>query len=182
MKQTQRPIRTTIFLGFICGISFIPLNTGLSYIIPWAKAFNIILWLYLAVYGLFLMRWGGKNLSSIIFPLLLLLISVFVVKSNSAFLLLALGILCWIRSGICFQKPLSRALSAEIFLTFGGAVLVAWFTPHSVHTWALGILMFFLVQSLYFVIFEEQGIKEKVTVDPFEEALLRAEKILSMRF
>lgn len=179
MKSIKRPIRATVFFGFICSLSFIPLNVGLSYIFPWPKIFNLTIWVYLAGYGFFLTRWRGKNLPSIIFPLLILFISVFVVPSDSAFLLLALGIFSWIRSGICFQKPLHRALGAEFGLTFGGAALVAWFTPHSNLTWALGILMFFFVQSLYFVIFENKGIKDKFVVDPFEEARWAAEKILS---
>ncbi len=179
MKSTKRPLKATVFFGFICSLSFIPLNTGLSYIVPWPKIFSFTIWLYIAGYGFLLTRWRGKNLPSILFPLLLLFISVFAVHSNSAFLLLALGIFSWIRSGICFQKPLPRALGAELGLTLGGAALVAWFTPHSTLTWALGILMFFLVQSFYFVIFENKRSKDKFVVEPFEEAMLAADKILS---
>ena len=179
MKRTKRPIRATVIFGLICSLSFIPLNLGLSYIVPWPKIFNLTIWIYLAGYGFLLTRWGGKDQTSIIFPLLLLFISVFVVPSNRAFLLLALGIFSWIRSGICFQKPLYRSLGAEIGLTLGGAALVTWFTPHSNPTWALGVLMFFLVQSLYFVIFENKGINDKFVLDPFEKAKSAAEKILS---
>lgn len=181
MKITQRPIRTTVFYGLICGFAFIPLSTGLCYIFPWSPAFSIIVWLYLAVYGFLMTRWGSKSPLSILFPLLILLISVFVVSSTSAFLLLSLGIFSWIRSGICFQQPLPRVFGAELLLTLGGAGLVAWFTPYSTFTWALGIWMFFLVQSLYFLIFEDRSIEEKVTVDPFEAALLQAEKVISAR-
>jgi len=180
MKIIQRPTRTTILFGLICGLLFIPLNQGLWYIIAWSTVFRITLWCYLASYALLLARWGGKRLYSIMFPVLILLISAFALRSNSAFSLLALGIFSWIRSGICFQKRLSSMLVAEIFLTLGGGLLVAWFRPHTTLTWALGIWMFFLVQSLYFVIFEEKN-KEAVEGDPFEAARLGAEKILSAR-
>lgn len=179
MKSTKRPVRATVFFGLICSLSFIPLQVGLSYVFSWSKIFNLTIWMYLSGFGFLLTRWRGKNQPSIIFPLLLLFISVFMVSSNDAFLVLALGVFSWIRSGIYFPKPLHRALVAELGLTIGGAALVAWFTPHSNLTWALGILMFFLVQSLYFVIFENKGIKDKFAVDPFEEARSAAEKILS---
>ena len=178
MITTQRPIRNTIVFGFVFGLAFIPLNLLLCYITDGATAFKIILWTYLSAYGFFLTRWGRTSPLSIFFPLLLLLIFVFIVNSNSAYLLLALLIFSWIRSGVCFKQSLSKMLSAEILLSLGGAVIVAWFSPYSTFTWALGILMFFLVQSIYFVIFENNN-EEQVTVDPFEEAMLRAEKTIT---
>jgi hypothetical protein len=139
----------------------------------------MILWSYITIYGFLLTRWGEKSALSILFPLVLLLIIIFVVKPNSAFLLFALVIFSWIRSGICFQKPFSRVLPIELLLTSGGAVLAAWFTPDSMFTRALGIWMFFLVQSLYFVFLDHKNLKENASSDPFEEAMMQAEKILS---
>ena len=167
MKITKRPIRTTVIFGLICGLSFMPLTLGLCTFFPWPIAFSIILWSYIAMYGFLLTRWSGKSPLSIIFPLLLLLIFVFVTSSNSAFVLVLLVIFSWIRSGICFKKRLSRVFGEEFLLTLGGAALIAWFTPHSTLTWALGIWMFSLVQSLYFVNFEDKSIEDKVTMDPF---------------
>ena len=179
MKITQKPIITTVFFGLICALFFIPLTSGLCAFISWPLAFGIILWSYLTIYGFLLTRWGGKSVLSILFPLLLLLIILFVVKSNSAFLVLALVIFSWIRSGICFQNSFSRVLIIELFLTWGSAALITCFTPDSMFTWALGIWMFFLVQSLYFVILGDRSLKEKVAADPFEEAMMQAEKIIS---
>jgi hypothetical protein len=179
MKITQRPIRTTVFFGLICALLFIPLSIGLCSIMSWPMAVNMILWSYLAIYGVLLTRWGEKSALSILFPLVLLLIIIFVVKSNSAFLLFALAIFSWIRSGICFQKPFSRVLLMELFLTLGGTVLAAGFTPDSMVTRALGVWMFFLVQSLYFVFLDHRNLKEITSSDPFEKAMMQAEKTLS---
>ena len=179
MKITYRPIRTTIFFGLICGLLFIPLSLGLCNIMSWPMAVNMILWSYLAIYGFVLTRWAEKTALSILFPLALLLIIILVVKSTSAFLLFALVIFSWIRSGICFQKPFLRVLLIELFLTLGGAVLAGWFTPDSMFPRALGIWMFFLVQSLYFVFLDHKNLKENALSDPFEEAMLQAEKTLS---
>jgi hypothetical protein len=63
----------------------------------------------------------------------------------------------------------------------GGAALVASFFPHSTVAWALGVWMFFLVQSLYFVLTGDMGDgeEEDVVLDPFEKARRQAEEILS---
>ena len=115
------------------------------------------------------------------FPLFLLLILVFWGDSNEAFLFLALGVLSWVRSGICFQGGLLKTFGAEAALCLGGGALVAHFTPHSMITWAMAIWMFFLMQSLYFVFFRETAETQahKVQLDPFEQARGQAERILS---
>ena len=179
MKIAQQPVRTTVIFGLICALLFIPLTLGLCSFVSWTLAFGIILWSYLTIYGFLLTRWAGKSVLSILFPLFLLLIILFVVKMNSAYLLFALVIFSWIRSGICFQNSFSRVLVIECFLTLGGAALITCFTPNSTFTWSLGIWMFFLVQSLYFVILGDRGPKEQVAADPFEEAMMQAEKIIS---
>ena len=53
------------------------------------------------------------------------------------------------------------------------------FNPHSTLTWALGIWMFFLIQSLYFTVMTDMG-EDNVTppVDAFEQARIKADGIL----
>jgi hypothetical protein len=165
MKITRRPMLITILYGLLCGISFVPTVMVLSSFLYWSTAFRLAIWLTLAGY----------------FPLLLLLLLVFWGDTNGAFLFLALGVLSWVRSGICFQGGLLKALLAEFTLCLGGGALVAFFTPHSAVTWGLAVWMFFLVQSLYFVFSRDLGeaVEEKVEVDPFELARSQAERILS---
>jgi len=65
-------------------------------------------------------------------------------------------------------------------LSLGGGALVALFTPVSEISWALGIWLFFLIQALYFLLFEKTGDKIADTeIDLFEKARMEAEKILS---
>jgi hypothetical protein len=180
MKITRRPILATILFGLMCGVLFIPTSMVLGYIIYWPMCFRFAIWSYLGLYGLLLTRWGKVSPVSILFPLLILLVFVFWGNSNSAFLLLALGILSWIRSGICFQGSLFKILGAELFVCIGGGALVAYFAPHSTFTWAMGVWMFFLMQSLYFVFTGEiTGEKEGLMMDPFERARRQTERILS---
>ena len=180
MKITRRPMIATILYGLMCGATFVPVSIVLSYVIYWPEAFRFAVWSYVALYGLLLTRWGRGNPISIVFPLLTLFIFVFWGNSNSAFLLLTLGILSWIRSGICFRRPLAQMLGVELLICIGGGALVAYFAPHSTLTWAMGIWLFFLVQSLYFVLVGDTTNEEdNVRVDPFEEAKNQAERILS---
>jgi hypothetical protein len=62
----------------------------------------------------------------------------------------------------------------------GGAALVTCFFPHSMTALALGVWMFFLVQSLHFVLTGDLGDAEEddVVLDPFEKAQRQAEEIL----
>jgi len=128
-----------------------------------------------------LTSWSKKSFISAVFPLLLALAAIFWVNSISAFLLIALGVFSWIRSGICYPRQFTRRFFAEIVLCLGGGALVAILTPLSVLSWALAVWLFFLVQALYFVLFEKDDhtAQEDIERDPFDQARTRAEKILS---
>jgi hypothetical protein len=182
MRISKRPMLTTIIYGLLAGTSFVPLVTVLSNLLHWTAAFRLSIWLVLAGYLVILARWGRANLISIIFPLLLLLFLVFWGDTNSAFLFLALGVLSWVRSGICFQGSLLKTLVTEVALCLGAGALVVSFTPHSTITWGVAVWMFFLVQSVYFVVFADFGEKqeEQVELDSFHQARKRAERILSV--
>jgi hypothetical protein len=180
MKTTARPVQTTIAFGLMCGLSLIPLTVGLSYVMSWSNAICITFWAYLAAYGLILTTWSQKDSISIAFPLLLALVATFWLESISAFLLIALGVLSWIRSGICYPKKITKRLFAEVALCYGGGVLVAILTPKTMMAWALAVWLFFLIQALYFAIFEMNHIEEEyIQRDLFDQARKHAEKILS---
>ncbi|MDY7037725.1 MAG: hypothetical protein SV375_16375 [Thermodesulfobacteriota bacterium] len=181
MKILQRPIRTTIFFGLICGLSFIPLAMILNYFLSWSSSICLTLWLYIAGYSMLLTRWSKKGTASIVFPLMLLFLTVFLVDSISAFFLLALIVMSWIRSGICFKKRAGIGLLIELLICFFGGVLMVLFTPYSAFSWALGFWMFFLVQALYFVFIDVTAVKTgyRGETDTFERAQKCAEDILS---
>ncbi|MCG6982221.1 MAG: hypothetical protein LJE88_12505 [Deltaproteobacteria bacterium] len=181
MKISRRPMLTTIIYGLLAGMAFMPMVMVTSSIIHWTAAFRLTIWFVLAGYLVILTRWGKVSLLSIFFPLLLLLLLVFWGDTNSAFLFLALGVLSWARSGICFQGSLLKTLVTEVALSLGAGTLVVFFAPHSTITWGVAVWMFFLVQSVYFVVFEDFGNKqeERAAPDPFHQARTQAERILS---
>ena len=181
MKAIKHPIRKTIFYGLACGLSFVPLSFTLNALISWPSAVGLTLWLFIAGYAVLLNLWSNKIQISTAFPLLLLLPAIFLIDAMVLFFLLALIVIAWIRSGICFQKPGALGLAVELLLCFIGAVLVQVFTPGSVFAWALGVWMFFLVQALYFVFLgpTDDQQEESIEIDAFERASGQAERILT---
>lgn len=183
MKILQHPIRATLLLGLICALFFGPLYLALNTMVSAPHAVCLSIWLFAAVYALFLCRWSRQKLWISVFPMLLLILAIFLVKSMSAFFLLTLMIIGWIRSGICYQKNKGARLAVEVLLGLLGGALMALFPPASVSAWALGVWMLFVLQTLYFAIFGNKLVipanKFAFEVDPFERPCRQAEEILS---
>ena len=99
----------------------------------------------------------------------------------NASLFTAIALLGWIRSGICFKKePMAKRLAAEIALGVGAGLLVSDAVPAVNAVWALAVWLFFLIQTLYFVLVGcGKEVENGVEVDPFEKAKMAAEAILS---
>ena len=181
MNQTYT-IRTTIVFGLLCALFFKPLQMILSGFLSWPMPFRITIWIYIFLYGLLLARWGRKNIAGAVFPALILLIFAFLNPSLNVFLLLSLCVLSWIRSGVCFPGSFVKTAGIEVLVCFGGGFLVNAFAPRTGLSWALAVWLFFLIQSLYFILTakENQTISAPVAqADAFEHARKQAEKILS---
>ena len=181
MIRSQHPIRATILFGLICGLSFIPANLVLNVVLDGPNVICLTLWLYAAGYSLLMSHWRKQSNQSIVFPLLLLFVLSFQVDSIASFFLIFFVVIGWVRSGICFRVPCGKKLLVELLLFVLGAIQAAVFTPGSAVDWVLAIWMFFLIQSIYFVIFENSAIspQDQYEADPFERASREAETILS---
>jgi len=180
MTAPTRPIRSTIVWALTGGLTYLPLNSALSALAFRTPGFQLSLWVLLAGYAVLLSRWASRPLKSIGLPLLLLLVSAFLIHSATTFLFIALVILSWVRSGICFRgKPMTKRLAAESGLGLLTGLLVCSAVPDKTLLAALSIWLFFLIQALYFVLFEYPGQRRpQIEVDPFEKAKMAAEKIL----
>lgn len=177
----NRPTRTTIVYALAGGFLIVPAAMLLSPYLHWAMAFKLTLWADLAIYAVLLCRWSRTPLLSVVFPLALLLGTALWPQTYTGFFFLAVGVLCWIRSGICFQGVPLRNLAAEVVTVLGGSALVMLFGGRSTLSWAIAICLFSLVQALYFFIVpNNRRIAEpkKTTGDPFERAVEEARKVL----
>ena len=180
----MRPVLMTILFGIFCGMSLFPLKLMLDHWFFRPVPVCLTLWLFAAGYALLLCLWSRQNLTSVLFPILFLFFTVFLVQSTAAFFYLALAKIGWIRSGICYQKSRGTRLVIELLVGLTGGVLVAVFTPGSTLAWVLGVWLFFLLQALCFIIFDGEirpsQSKFEQEIDPFERAYRGAEHILSI--
>jgi hypothetical protein len=177
----NRPVLTTLVLALISGFIIYPsLMMLLTPVLGWPLAAKLVLWMLTAVYALLLARWSKTKTLSILFPLALLLGAAIWPQVHSGFFLLLLGVLGWIRSGICFQDKPVRTLIAEGITVAGGISMAGIGFPSTVLQWALGIWMFGLVQCLYFYIigYGHPNNLEKTVIDPFEQARHDLERVL----
>lgn len=180
MTSKHSPAAVTIGLGLAFGLLFIPLVQGFAVLLPHPLPVRLTVWLYLAVYTVFLARWGGAPGLRAVFPLFLMGVVQFAVGGQAAFWLLALVTLGWLRSGVAFPDGPVKTFAKEALICGGGALLTAGFHPYSPAEWALAVWLFALTQALFFVLFP--GIRKMATpsagTDPFETALRAAERIL----
>lgn len=181
MKDTARPIRSTIVWGLLSGLVYLQLDIALNLMVPWPLGLQLLLWALLAGYGILLSRWASKPFAVNALPLLLLLTAAFLIQSTTVFLFAALGTLSWMRSGICFnQTPVLKRLGVEMGLGIAAGLPVSAVLPFATLSGALGVWLFFLIQALYFVVFEYRNDPvARIEVDPFERAKMAAEQILS---
>lgn len=177
----NKPIRTTVVFALVSGFLTLPLTELLSRYISYQAAFKWVLWMDLAIYAMLLARWSHtRRPLAILFPLALLLGEAFWPDTWIGFHALALGVLCWVRSGICYNGKL-RALTAELVTVVVGITLVGTLGSNSMATWPLGLCLFILVQALYFyIIATDSDQKTKnAAQDTFDHARHEAEKVLA---
>ena len=174
------PVRTTLVYGALSALAVMPGTALLAAYMGWPLAFKLALWADLAGYAALMARWSRRPLTALILPLALLLGMALWPGIYAAFFFLGLGVLAWLRSGICFTAAPLRAIAAETLVIAGGAGLVALLGPASTLTWAISIWLFFLVQALYFFIVPSsaRSTAGMSTPDPFYRAHREALRVL----
>jgi hypothetical protein len=179
MNTDHRPVRTTLLLGGLGGLVCCLAGwTGAWPVFrPWFS-FGIV-WCLIAVYALVLLRWSGRSLPAVFFPLLVLAgVGAAMPTAGLAFGL-ALAIFSWIRSGICYPRSVAQSLVREAVLCGGGGLCLMLWGPSTPLSWGLGIWLFCVVQALFFILFEP-GLSSSETLPPdhFDQALRRIEALL----
>ncbi|MDX1707564.1 MAG: hypothetical protein R3274_03115 [Desulfobacterales bacterium] len=181
MKSMAKPVRSTIVWGLFSSLVYLALSVSANFTIPWPMGHQLLLGALLAGYGMLLARWGSKPLKFVVWPLILLLVAALFIQSPPVFVWVAIGIISWMRSGICFDRtPVLKRYAVEIGLGLVSGLAVSAAVPAAAVPVALCIWLFFLIQALYFVIFEyPKNSTDRVEVDPFERARMAAEQILN---
>ncbi len=183
MKNIRHPVLTTVFFGFVCGLSLVPVNFVLSGMPLPFDAVYLTLWLSVAGFGILLCRWSGRRVTAIFFPTLILGLTAFGVPSRTFFFLLALATVGWIRGGICLPEPGGIKIWLESLLCLTGYGMVVIFPPTTTLTWSMAVWLLFLLQAIYFVTMEdrlaEPQQKLQPSPDPFEKSSRQAVEILN---
>jgi hypothetical protein len=181
MKPGARPIRTTLMIGGLGALAWMLAAPALGWYGYHPLLRFGVLWLLTGLYALLLVRWSRRGLAGVIFPLVVLGLWGGLRPQAPGTVVMALAVLSWVRSGICFPVPPGRAALREVLVCGGGGLLVAVLAPNNTLSWALGIWLFFLVQALFFVVFETGGRAPdtRAAEDPFERARRLAEEILA---
>jgi hypothetical protein len=178
----NRPTRTTVVFALASGFMVIPATLLLSPYFLWPTAIKLTIWMTLVLYSLLLGRWGQTGLWPLVFHLALLLAAALWLETYWGFFYLSVGVLSWIRSGVCFRGAPLRTLIAELGTLIGGGGLVMIFGGSSLMSWAVSVCLFTLVQALYFYIVPvrfENGIA-KAAKYPFEKAAAEVQKLLDV--
>jgi hypothetical protein len=156
MKRHYHPIRSTVVFGGLGAVANLLIRcAGLSHPLPGGAPPFCLIWMLVAGYSLLLIRWRKVSSARIVFPLLMLgLAGLTATRGTLGSILLALLVLSWVRTGICYRSPLTVGVLRETLLATGGALLAGLFSPAAPAAWAMAIWLFFLVQALFFIIFD----------------------------
>lgn len=178
MNSEYRPVRTTIILGGAGALAWILAAWVTGGYWAWPLITFGIIWCMIASYAIALVRWSGRGILAVVFPLLMLGIIGVVMPLSDLALGLALVVFSWIRSGICFPRSTLLSLLRELILCGGGGLAVACWGPSTPLSWGLGIWLFSLVQALFFILCEPASRPSVTPPDPFDLALRRIENLL----
>ncbi len=178
----MKPIRTTIIFGIISALLVIAGIYFQAFYWGWPLTQNVFLATILILYSLLLCRWSKTDLITIAFPLFLIICLSLWPHLHTGFILLALLLFGWIRSGICFNHAPVRAMIAEAVTIAGSLGFLIFWWSHSSLVLPMAIWFFFLVQSLYFYIVPIPLAEstEAGSPDPFVLASREMERLLDI--
>ena len=175
-----QPVRYTILFALVSGFLVVPAAELMSAFWTWTVALKLAVWADVALYAILISRWSRTAPWPLVVPLTLLLGAAFWPHICWGYFLFAVGVLAWIRSGMCYTGRPIRALLVETITSAGSVLLLSMLGGRSPMAWALTITLFFLVQSLYFFLVPavEQTNRVETREDSFERAVEGAEKVL----
>lgn len=178
MTSFNRPVRTTLAYGFLSAFLFAAVSPILTPVLGWKWTLTGMSSLMLSGYGYLLLKIDRQSIIPLFFPSALLFLMAAVDISLSAFFIIGVLILSWIRSSIRFRKNKPLRPVMEGVLGIGSLLSLYCFAPFSTLTWAASFWLFFLIQSVYFILPGPASPSVESTGDPFESARKKAEDIL----
>jgi hypothetical protein len=180
MKSKISPVAASVIFAAAAALMVAAVTNLPFRMIHRATALNTAMFLGIAAYVGFLGRLSGKNYRDFFAPLVILSAVLVAGGSVTSFVIPAAATLSWIRSGICFPGPLPRRVFAEAIFCAAGQALAWMLQPPGLYGWALSVWLFWLIQSLYFLVVDPEpgSLFERPGRNKFEAAHSRAEVLL----
>ena len=175
-RNGARPVRTTIVFGAAAGLLTSAALILLSGVLPPWTAREWVLLACLASYGVLLCRWSGRSPAVVLLPLGVAAAALLGGLVGTGFVILCTALLAWIRSGLCFPPVGRPRMVLETFLAGGGALLAALLAPGGQLGLGMGVWVFFLIQSLYFLLVPQTRTEKER--DRFEETVRELDRLL----
>ena len=144
------PLRTTLALGIFSGATISIVLSLLPYPWGWDIPLKLFILLNLVLYVLLLCSWSNVRWGRALYPLAIATGAALWPTSPAGLFLLVIGLLGWVRSGICFTAAPSRSLLFELLGIGAGAGIILLSSPASPLALGLACWLFYLLQSLYF--------------------------------
>lgn len=188
-QTTLPPLRGALFFAAAAGCGVAAVYAAAR---PWGLGGEAVagaLWLLLGAYTLLLCRWTGAQAGKTFLPLAIPLAVAMTAAAAPPFVAAWVLVLAWVRSGLCQRGPLLRRVMAESLLCLaagwaiaallwtGSDLVAAASLPRALQL-GLGVWLFFLLQTLYFLFFEQTAPQQDRNA-AFERAKRRAEAILA---
>lgn len=181
MNEGKNPVRNTVIYGLGAAMFALVASLALAPHLRWSTTIALIFATVILGYGILLCRWTTQETGRLFFPGLLLLSAALAGTSSQIFMFMALAVLAWTRSSLCYSQPALSAVIIEVVMCGISAGFFYFFSPFSSYdtlSLAVGIWLFFLIQSLYFLLFEKTD-REDNRKNSFTRAQRVAEKIIA---
>ncbi len=177
MRSTTYMLVITVLCGLGGAVGMIFLVSVFVPVLPLALVVRLLIWCGLTGYLLLLGVWSKGAAQSLVLPVVLLLACAVSAPTTIGFFILCVVAVGWLRTQM---NPLAGGwlcLWVELLLGGGPVLALLFVYPRSVDMWALTVWLFFLFQSLYFLILPVGRHHVLTDEDRFEIARLRAQRL-----
>jgi hypothetical protein len=180
MKSRISPVVTSVIFAAAAALLFAAVTNLPLRLIPRTTALNTALFIDLAAYAGFLGGLNKERRHELFAPFLTLSAVLAVAGTVSGFVIPAAVTLSWIRSGVCLPGPTLRRVFAEAIFCPAGLALAWALQPPGLYGWTLSVWLFWLIQSLYFLVVDSEAASrvERPCRNRFAAAHSRTEVLL----
>jgi hypothetical protein len=112
---------------------------------------RFLIWLAVGVYGVLYCQWTGQDYGALVLPLWIGFAAACSTMTILEYLVSAMGLLVWVRSGRCYRnRRFLRAVGLDLLFCYGGLAGMVWMAQSLRMALLWVIFAFFFLQGLFF--------------------------------